>query len=274
MNEEIITSRENQRLKEVRRIREGKLRELLFVEGVRLCEEVLRSPAELLDCYYTKDLAGTKRGTELLHAVEIRRARLFQVSGKAFDSIADTKSPQGIVVVCRRPSTSFASMIESIGKTPSIPVVIFLDRINNPSNLGAIARTAEAAGAVGLITSPGSTDIFSPKSLRASMGALLRLNVLENVPLPEAANWATSNNLITCAADGRALHTYTSVDWTIPRLLLFGSEAHGIDERYNSLVKEGIRIPMKNNVESLNVAVSSGILLFEAVRQNELKNFS
>lgn len=272
MNEEIITSRENQRLKEVRRIREGKIREHLFVEGVRLCEEVVQSSAEIVDCYYTEGLAGTNRGAELLQVVEARGANLFQLGEKAFDSIADTKSPQGVVIVCRRPETSFERITESIGKKSSIPIVLFLDRINNPSNLGAIARTAEGAGSIGLITSAGSADIFSPKSLRASMGAAFRLNIVENVSFPKAAKWAESNNLLICAADGGAPNAYTGIDWTRPRLLVFGSEAYGFDERYISLIEEGIRIPMKNNVESLNVAVSTGIILFEAVRQNEFRS--
>lgn len=272
MNREIITSRENPRLKEVRRIREGKQPEFLFVEGVRLCEEALSSSAEIVDCYYTEELASNDRGAKLLQAVEVRGVNLFQLGAKAFDSIADTKSPQGVALICRRPLRSLGSVIESIRRPTSIPLVIFLDQINNPSNFGAIARTAEAAGVAGLMTSMGSTDIFSPKALRASMGSVLRLNVVENIAITEALSWAESNGLMTCAADGKARQSYTGIDWTRPRLVIFGSEAHGIDETYTTLIEERIRIPMKNNVESLNVAVSSGILLFEAVRQNESKN--
>jgi TrmH family RNA methyltransferase len=269
MNREIITSRDNQRLKDVRRIRDGKTRDFVFVEGLRLCEEALRSPAEIENCYYTDEFESSQRGRDLLNLVADRTSEIFRLGPKAFDSIADTKTPQGIILIARRPTATFADVLQSIDLSGTIPVVIFLLEINNPSNLGAIVRTAEAAGVAGIITSTGSADIFTPKALRASMGAALRMKIVQDADVSVVFEWAQKTDLVISAADGRAKEAYTEINWKRPRLLMFGSEAHGIDHSYASFIEEGIRIPMKNEVESLNIAVSCGILLFEAVQQSD-----
>jgi TrmH family RNA methyltransferase len=269
MNHEIISSRDNQRLKDVRKIRDGKTRQHVFVEGLRLCEEAVRSSIDIESCYYTDEFSASKRGADLLKAVSDRTEGIFRLSTKAIDSIADTNTPQGIVLICRRRSASFTELLSSMRSHDSIPVVIFLSEINNPANLGAIARTAEATGVGGIITSTRSADIFQPKALRASMGATLRMNIVQDVQVPKVVKWAESNGLVISAADGRADHVYTEIDWKKPRLLVFGSEAHGIDHKDTRFIEEAIRIPMKNYVESLNIAVACGILLFEAVRQNQ-----
>ena len=269
MNHEKITSRDNPRLKMVRKVRDGKQDDRLFVEGLRLCEETLRSPLKIIECYFRGDFVSTERGATLVNQVATRGAEIFEIGNNGFDSIAETPSPQGIILICERPAASPNRIDESLGTTESIPVVLFLHEISNPSNLGAIVRTCEAAGASGLIISRSSADVFSPKALRASMGSAFRLPVWADVSLPEALDWAKLNEMVISAADLRAEHSYTSIDWTRPRLLVFGSEAHGLGQAHLSCIEESIQIPMRNNVESLNIAVSCGILLFEAKRQIE-----
>ena len=146
-------------------------------------------------------------------------------------------------------------------------MVIFLSEINNPSNLGAIFRTAEAAGAAGIIISPDSADVFSTKAIRSAMGANLRLPACENVAIEEVLAWAAKKNLVPTAADISGGVSYTQIDWKVPRLLIFGSEAHGLNDAERDSIEEVINIPMENGVESLNLAVACGIVLFEAKRQ-------
>jgi TrmH family RNA methyltransferase len=148
--------------------------------------------------------------------------------------------------------------------------VIFLFEINNPSNLGAIFRTAEAAGAAGVIISAKSAAAFSPKAMRAALGANLRLPIWENARFEQVLIWASETKAITTAADINAVKKYTEIDWNQPRLLIFGSEAHGLSENARTSIEELIYIPMQNDVESLNLAVSCGIILFEAHRQRHL----
>ena len=146
-----------------------------------------------------------------------------------------------------------------------------LHQINNPSNLGATLRTAEAVAAAGIVTTKYSTDVFSPKSLRGAMGAAFRLPLWTDADFFEVLNWSRQMNLISIAADVRAKKSYLEIDWSVPHLLIFGSEAHGLSESELTETEENLKIPMENRVESLNLAVSCGVILFEAKRQMNSK---
>src|SRR5438445_4763561 len=195
----------------------------------------------------------------------MRTTRIAQIPEKVFTTIADTQQPQGIILIANRPKTSAETIKHGRGSA-SLPLAIFLHEINNPSNIGAIMRTTEAAGVSGVIVSKNSADVYSPKALRAAMGASFRLLVWENADFAEVLTWANEENLTTTAADTTAPISYTEIDWKKPRLLVFGSEAHGLGDKKLAKMKEKINIPMENGVESLNLAVSAGIILFEAKR--------
>ena len=141
-----------------------------------------------------------------------------------------------------------------------------LHRINNPNNLGAILRTAEAVDLNGVILTKNSADVFSPKSLRSAMGASLRLPIWTNADFFEVLSWARAKNLKSVCADISAGKSFREIDWNLPRLLVFGSEAHGLSEEERAEIEESLLIPMANSVESLNVAVASGIIFYEARR--------
>lgn len=155
--------------------------------------------------------------------------------------------------------------LESGGR--EFPLVILLHQINNAANLGAVLRTAEAAGISGVVLTKNSTGAFAPKALRGAMGASFRLPIWMNADFFEALDWADRAGLVSVCADARAEKSYTEIDWKMPRLVIFGSEAHGLSEREKASVIEEMKIPMENAVESLNLAVSSGVILFEAMRQ-------
>lgn len=258
-----ISSRDNRRLVRVRSIRDGKEAAELFVEGRRLVAEALRSQLDIEECFVVERFADR----QLLEAVALRTGLIAELPAKIFGTIADTNQPQGIIVVAKRPSGS-QTEIESRLKSARLPLTVFLKEVNNPSNLGAILRTVEAADAAGVIVSTNSADVFSPKALRAAMGASFRIPIWQYARFDEVLHWAKIKNLTTTAADISGSRSYTQVDWNQPRLLIFGSEARGLDKSELELLGETIRIPMENNVESLNLAVSAGIILFEAKRQS------
>lgn len=260
-----ITSRENAKLKLARRARDGREKDLIFVEGVRLAEEVLRSSIGINEVFVSESFSENTRAKSLIAAFRAENRSINEVAEKLFPSLADTKTSQGIILICEKPSTSKAAFEAAFkpGKHKT-PVVVLLHEINNPSNLGAILRTVEAVDAAGVIATKLSAEVFSPKSLRASMGAGLRLNIWSNAGFEEALEWARSQNLISTAADVNAEKSYTEIDWTKPRLLVFGSEAHGLSAEEFKRIDESLIIPMENGVESLNLAVSCGIILFEA----------
>lgn len=270
MNEPIrISSRDNQKLKYARRVREGKIKDAVFVEGLRQAEEVLRSKAKIIDCFYDETFGENKRGADLIKKIEAESQNAAViVANRIFSSVAETNTPQGIVLIAQKPLTTEENFDYRLKRANrrNLPVV-FLSEINNPSNLGAILRMAEAAGAAGVIVSTKSSDAFSPKATRAALGANLRLPIWENAEFEAALNWAQEKKAITTAADIGAEKKYTEIDWTAPRLVIFGSEAHGLNDNARRRIEELIRIPMENEVESLNLAVSCGIILFEARRQ-------
>jgi TrmH family RNA methyltransferase len=262
MTTEQITSRDNRRLVEARKVRDGKVEDRIFIEGRRLVEEALLSGVvvEYLFLANGVDLPTARSGSPF---------PVYQLTPGLLNSISDTENSQGIIAIGYRPDTGPAAF----AATPSaVPLVVFLNEINNPSNLGAVIRTDEAAGIRGVITSANSADVFSPKALRAAMGSSFRVPIWEKVAFEEALEWAKQNGLAATAADTSAERSYTQLDWKEPRLLVFGSEAHGLSASQLSMIGDVVNVPMASSVESLNLAVSAGIILFEAKRQKDLVN--
>ncbi len=263
-----IISRDNQKLKYARKVRDGKIKDAVYVEGRRHSGEVLRSNLTVHECFFVEGFKENTSGSELIKAISETGVNISEVENPIFQTIADTKTSQGIILIVEKPLTSKENFEVKFDEFKNnFPVVLFLSEINNPANLGAILRTVEAVGANHVIISENSADAFSPKAGRSAMGANLRLNIRENAGLPEVIIWAKEKNLVTTAADVSAKNDYTQIDWNIPRLLFFGSEAHGLSGDVLEMIEQTIYIPMENAVESLNLAVSCGIILFEAKRQ-------
>jgi TrmH family RNA methyltransferase len=260
-----ITSRDNSRVQRARRVRDGREAGSIFIEGRRLVDEAVRSGLVIEDCFITEGRAEDTLSSLMDSSTE----SFAQLSDKVFDSLADTKQPQGIIIIAQRPITG-AALLEKSLNTSSLPVVVFLHETNDPSNLGAVLRTAEAAAAAGVIVSDNSADVFSPKSLRASMGAAFRLAIWQGVHFHEVLEWAKAHGLTATATAASSKLSYTQIDWREPRLIVLGSEAHGLSSEQLAAVSETINIPMNTQVESLNLAVSAGVILFEAKRQVDL----
>ena len=220
---------------------------------------------KIAECFFDSAFAESERGKLLIEKLTAARTKMFEVSEQIFASVSDTKTSQGIIVIAEKPFAGKAE-IENNLKLKSVKLVIFLSEINNPSNLGAILRTAEAAGVAGVIISKKSADVFSQKSIRAALGANFRLPIWTDADFDETLEWALENKLKTTAADIESAAKHTEIDWKISRLLIFGSEAHGLPPEKLARIEDKIYIAMENNVESLNLAVSCGIILFEAKR--------
>jgi TrmH family RNA methyltransferase len=266
MSDSVITSRDNALVKRARAVRDRRIREQIFVEGLRLCEEAKQALGvdEILDVIYTERIAQDRRGARLLADLRSFDKQMAVVSESVFASISDTKTPQGIVLLASRPNTEQNALIKS---ADAVPLIVVLHRVNNPSNAGAILRTAEAAGATAAILTEGTTDIFSPKALRGAMGSSFRLPLWTNAQFPDALAWCKEMGIHTISADLRADRSHTDVDWTRAAALVVGPEATGLTTEEMSYTDEAVRIPMRAPVESLNVAVATGIVLYEAARQ-------
>jgi RNA methyltransferase, TrmH family len=195
-------------------------------------------------------------------------ARVVAVSDAVLESASDTKTPQGVVAIVRRPQSG----PEVLERARSTPLVVILHGANNPSNAGAALRVAEAAGATGLIATKGSADLFSPKSLRGSMGSAFRLPVWAGATFEEALEWCASRGIKTVATDAHARRTHTEIDWTTPRAVVLGPEAGGLTDEEVRACAESLRIPMREPVESLNLTTALAVVLYEAARRRDFGN--
>ena len=262
-----ITSRKNPLAQRARAAREGRERGLVFAEGVRLCEEALRSGVGVELALYTRSLPSDARGAALLEGLREVCPAVQLVSEEVLDSVSDTKTPQGVVALLRRPETGR----EVVERAAGVPLVVVVHRANNPSNAGAMLRVAEAAGATGVVLTKGSTDPLSAKALRGSMGSAFRLPLWTGPSLEEVLSWCAGRGILTVATAAGAPSAHTELDWARPRAVVVGPEAGGLSGEEARAADEAVRIPMREPVESLNVAVALAVVLYEAARQ---RNFS
>ena len=267
MNGEEITSRRNPQALRARAARDGRERGLVFAEGVRLCEEALRAGAGLELVLYTRGLAEDARGARLLRELRDACPTVHLVSDDVLDSVSDIKTPQGVVALARRPRTGR----EVLERAEGVPLVVVMHRANNPSNAGAMLRVAEAAGATGVIATEGSTDPLSARAVRGSMGSAFRLPLWTGPTLGEALGWCAGRGIRPVSTAAGAGASHTEVDWTGPRAVVVGPEAGGLTEEEVRAAGEAVRIPMRDPVESLNVAVALAVVLYEAARQRQFR---
>jgi len=216
-----ITSRDNSLLKHARAVRDGKVHESIFIEGLRLSEEALRSQLQIETLIYSDHIAQKDRAATLIEQIQKVAPTAAAVSERLLASISYTKTPQGIILLASRPSISHENFAQ---RQDGSPLLAILHGINNPVNLGAILRTAEAAGATGVLTTNGTTDPFSPKSLRGAMGAAFRLPIWPDVDYQEAIDWCHRRSIRSICADAHAKESYTNVDWRVPTALIVGAE--------------------------------------------------
>jgi RNA methyltransferase, TrmH family len=264
-----ITSRDNSLLRQARSVRDGKSDELIYVEGLRLCEEAHRSNLEIEAVIVSEELQRKERVAAAIAELSRVSKRVASVSEKLLESISYTKTPQGIVVLAQRPEATEERLAASLTKSS---LLVVLHEINNPVNVGAILRTAEAAGATGVITTRNTSDPFSPKSLRGAMGSAFRLPIWSGPGYAEMIAWCRKHDLVIICADVDAQTSYTQIDWTGPNALLLGPESTGFTPEELESAEKRVAIPMKGAAESLNVSVAAGILLFEAARQRSTKS--
>lgn len=259
-----ISSRDNSLLRQARSVRDGKIDNLIFVEGLRLAEEALRSGLGIEAVIYSDEIAEKERAAHFLKAAALVCSRMASVSEKLLAAISYTKTPQGIVLLAQRPEFG-KDKLEMPGSQP--PLLVILHGLNNPVNVGAIIRSAEAAGATGIITTTNTADSFSPRALRGAMGSAFRLPIWKGPGYADGLTWCAAQNIKTVCADVRASADYIDIDWTRPMALIVGPESTGLTSDEIAAADEAVKIKMYGEVESLNVGVAAGIILYEAARQ-------
>jgi TrmH family RNA methyltransferase len=263
----IITSRDNSLLRHARLVRDSKIDDSIFVEGLRLCEEALKSGLTIEAVIFSEEIRRKDRAAKLIAQLGAAGGKVAEVSEKLLESVSYTRTPQGIVVLASRPAHDEATFKQ---QQLAAPFLIILHGINNPVNVGAILRTAEAAGVTGAITTAGTSDAFSPKALRGAMGSAFRLPIWRGAEYSEVIAWCNERGIRTVCAVARGQQNYTEIDWLGSFAVIVGTESTGLTPAEIAQADEAVRIPMAGSVESLNVAVATGVLLYEASRQRGL----
>jgi TrmH family RNA methyltransferase len=254
----MITSVKNSRIKLVRAMqaRSKTRREegAFIVEGVRLSEEAVAAGWQPRLCLYTAGLH--LRGLQLVDELRTAGAEVEEVAEHVMQAASDTQTPQGILLVVAH---------HPLPMPEAANLVLILDRVQDPGNLGTLMRTAWAAGVDAVLLTEGSVDPFSPKVVRSGMGAHFHLPVDTHSPEAIAEICRIQQLTLWTAAAGEGA-AYTEANLADPAALIIGSEAHGVGDVLTGEAKP-LHIPMPGGSESLNAAVAGAILLFEAVRQ-------
>ncbi len=259
-----ITSLQNPRIKEMIRLRQGQHRRKqgrILIDGVREIERAMHAgliPSELVFCEtFCRDPAAG----EILAAAEKNRVELIEVTSQVFEKLAFGARVEGLLAVAATPRTSLADLA-----LDEKALVVVLEGVEKPGNLGAVLRSADATGAGAVIIADGRTDLFNPNAIRASLGTIF------TVPVAEASSHATLQWLLdhgysvfAARVDGSV--AYTDVDYTGRSAIVLGSEAEGLTGVWSGGAVRPVRLPMLGVADSLNVSVTAAVVLYEALRQ-------
>jgi TrmH family RNA methyltransferase len=258
---EIVRSRANPAFK---RLQERKRRArgdgLLLLEGGTLVEEALGAGLRLVEAAFSERAAGAE-GRALVGRLQRAGAEVRCFADALLQSLSELETSQGVLALAEPPRFEAQQLFART------PLLIACWAVQNPGNLGGLLRTAEASGASGALLGDGCADALSWKALRGSMGSAFRLPHLRGLAAPQLLALLKAHGVRTLAAEPRAPRRYDEVDWRRPSALLLGGEGAGLPAELVSGADERIAIPLRPPVESLNVGVAAGIVLFEAARQ-------
>ncbi len=259
----IINSANNQKIKEIARLQkagERRTRGLFVIDGAREIKLAKKSGVEILELFYSPELVKKEESKFF----DLERSRITEVSGSVFKKICYKEKPDGYLAVAKVQTMKLEQV-----KLSKNPLVVVLETVEKPGNLGAILRTAYAAGVDAIIINSSQTDIYNPNVIRASEGFIFNKQIVI-APVDETLKWLKENNILSYAAATTGKNSYTKEKMDLPLAVVLGSEADGLSEKWLKRADKLIRIPMEKGIDSLNVSVSAAILLYEALRQRDL----
>ena len=257
----MITSTRNERVKYIRSLARRRIRQQegrFVVEGTRLLEDMVRAGTQPALVLYTAAWAGSPPAQQLLPVLNSAADGCWLASDAVLAACSDTQTPQGVLAV-----------VPIVENQPKPGLILVLDQVRDPGNLGTILRSAEAAGVGQVLLSPGTVDLYNPKVVRGAMGAHFRLPAAYLTWADIAARVAQRQVWL---ADSAGPVPYDTVDWLAPSALIVGGEAAGAGTQAAALATGRVSIPMTGDVESLNAAMAATTILFEAARQRRKQN--
>jgi len=264
----LITSLQNEKIKRLVRLREKKWREqekCTLIEGYRLLSRALEYDVPVLELYFCRDFFLGKNEDKLISKAESKGTRIFETTSNVFTKFAYRDRPEGLAAIIPIREHNLNTFVINKNST-----YLVLQSLEKPGNLGAILRTADAAGVSGVIICEKRTDIYNPNVLTASTGAVFTVPIAEDSS-KNIYNWLKKNKVKIVIASPHAEKKYTDEDMDGNIAIVIGSEQYGLDRFWFEHADSKVYIPMLGMADSLNAAISSAVLLYEVARQ---KNWS
>ena len=256
-----ITSKDNELIKHIRKLKDKKYRDEsneYVVEGVKLVEEAVKENAKIKQIIVCEDTTRTYEiPTHIM--LEIAKYECIYVSDKIFNIITQVTNPQGIMAIIEKNAQD-----AQIDYTQDIIVV--LDDVQDPGNLGTILRTVDSIGLNQIIVSKGTADAFNSKVVRSTMGAIFRIKIIEVENLAQAIKEMRKHHFKLMVTSLQTKNSIYDIDFN-KKIIVIGNEANGVSKEIQDMADEKAKIPMLGRTESLNASVAAGVVMYEYVRQ-------
>jgi TrmH family RNA methyltransferase len=263
----VLTSAANPRIRAAIALRERRQRELTgltLIDGARELRRALDSGVAVVEAFVCEPLLAGPDARAALDLLLRRGTATRPTSEAVFAKLAFGERAEGLVAVVRIPSTSLADLA-----LPGDPLVVVIEGVEKPGNVGAVLRSADGAGADAVVAASPRTDLFNPNAIRASAGTMFTVPTAAG-PTPEVVAWLRARGVRIVAARVGAGRSYTETDLTGPLAIVLGAEADGLTDAWTAADMDAINLPMLGVADSLNVSISAAILLYEARRQRGL----
>ena len=266
----VITSFSNPLVKRIKRLRRRKNRKeegLFFIEGFRVVISAIEAQTPMDTIVYCPGLLKSEIAWQALEKQATHGVNAVAVSEDVFRSISSRENPVGLGAIL---PTSWSDI--DAWTVTDTDIFVGLAQVSEPGNLGTVFRTMDAVKGAGLILAGDSVDPFHPRSVKASMGAIFSLPVAQIPSVESLMTWARNQQLCVIASSARASQSYWDADYRLPALLLVGSERTGLPQDLLEKADVAIKIPMGGRASSLNLAVATGLLLYEMRRRSTFSN--
>ncbi|MCI8587598.1 MAG: RNA methyltransferase [Clostridia bacterium] len=264
----LITSKENETIKYIKKLSEKKYRDeeqKYIIEGIKIVEEAIQEKAEIEKIIISEqNLATNEMLKKIITKIEKYQEKCscqcecIYATETIFKGLTQVINPQGIIAVVKKNSNTVIKYDEDI--------IVVLDDIQDPGNLGTILRTVDSIGLKQLVVSKGTADVYNPKVVRSTMGAIFRVNVIEKENIKETIEEVRQNKYRLIVSSLQTENNIYDIDYN-RKIIVMGNEANGVRKEIQDMADEKVKIPMLGKTESLNVSVATGIILYEYVRQ-------
>lgn len=258
---QVISSKDNEFIKHIKKLKDKKYRDLnneFIIEGIKLIKEAIKENANIKQIVVCDNCQNTDIiPKELMY--EIAKYECIYVTENIFKTISDVYTPQGILAIIDR-------NIDETGIDYTQDIIVALDDIQDPGNLGTILRTVDSIGLNQILVSKGTADSYNPKVVRSTMGAIFRVKIIECEDLEKTLIEIKKHKFELVITSLQTKNSIYDIDYN-KKVIVIGNEANGVEKKIQDMANVKVKIPMFGKTESLNASVATGIVLYEYVRQ-------